>query len=590
MIYTPTAGFEGNDAFTYTVSDGQDTAVGTVSINVLPSSSVIWLPFDETSGSIASDAFGRPIGTLYGFAGTPWVAGQLGNALSFDGVNDGVVLTGNKGITGNAARTIAFFLKANATQTANIHPTMVGWGNGVAQTSGTRCDVNLNPLSNYVLRVEFNDAGVSFTTPTRGDLRGAGWVHCAIVIPAAASMTQITGYLDGVPATATLDPASAGAVLVNTSAIYDVAIGRTGDGTPSTIHGLMDDVRIYPRALSATEIATLAAQTPNQNLADLWFHRYYGTDQPSTGDWYADGDHDGFNTFLEFALGGNPTTNSQAIAPRMPDTTTFIFNRRLTDPPAASYVAEVSPTLETGFWMPLGILSAVPHPELPGFEEITVQVPPATRNFVRLRVTTAITSAAVIADFGAEFPVSALGAGQPYSGTETKAAGWNYMWNPTGVIGTASTYQALVPNKIATFPPDASGGSYPMYTNVNNVAFNAAGQLDFVWGRIALTSVHPGKINGSEDNRAIIAYTIQAGEAGTVSIANSSFAKLSPNGTGVDLDIYVNNTLMGAFSKNAFNSTTAESFDGTLGDLSVGDTVYFTIGNNGDATSDASVP
>jgi hypothetical protein len=29
----------------------------------------------------------------------------------------------------------------------------------------------------------------------------------------------------------------------------------------------------------------------------------------------------------------------------------------------------------------------VPHPALPGFEQVTVQVPPATRNFVRLRVT-----------------------------------------------------------------------------------------------------------------------------------------------------------------------------------------------------------
>jgi hypothetical protein len=70
----------------------------------------------------------------------------------------------------------------------------------------------------------------------------------------------------------------------------------------------------------------------------------------------------------------------------MPDIGSFIFNRRLTGLPAGAYVAEVSPTLQTGSWSPLGVLSAVPHPELPGFEQVTVTVPDAERAFVRLRV------------------------------------------------------------------------------------------------------------------------------------------------------------------------------------------------------------
>jgi arylsulfatase A-like enzyme len=387
VIYTPAAGFAGEDAFTYTASDGQDTDVGAVSIRVIPPNDLTWLPFDESSGTSASDSLGRPIGTLDNFAGTPWVAGVLGNALSFDGVNDGVVLTGNKGITGGGARTVTFFLNANASQTANVRPTMIGWGNGVGLTTGSRFDVNLNHFLSYMLRVEVNNAGVNFTSPTRGDLRGAGWVHCAVVVPANARVDQIKGYLDGQLATAGLDPAGAGATLVNTSAIYDVAIGRTGDTTQRTLHGLLDDVRIYSRALSDAEITALASQTPDRNLSDLWFHRYTGNDQPTSGDWIADTDDDGFNAFLEFALGGNPTTDSQSIAPTMPDTGNFVFNRRLTGLPATAYVAEVFPTLQAGSWSPLGVLSAVPHPELPGFEELTVAVPPADRNFVRLRVT-----------------------------------------------------------------------------------------------------------------------------------------------------------------------------------------------------------
>ncbi|MCU0748605.1 MAG: sulfatase-like hydrolase/transferase [Akkermansiaceae bacterium] len=389
VLYTPAAGFVGEDSFTYLISDGQDTDEAIVSINVLPISNLTWLPFDESSGNSASDALGNPIGTLSNFTGTPWIAGKLGNALSFDGVNDGVVLTNNKGITGGAARTVSFFLNANASQTANIRPTLVSWGTGITPgVTGARFDINLNHTGSYVLRVEVTNAGVNFTTPTRGDLRGKGWVHCAVVVPANATVAQVQGYLDGQAATATLEPSAAGATLINTSALYDITIGRTGQSDqPRTLNGLMDDVRIYPRALSATEIAALASQTPDANLADLWYHSYTGIDQPTSGNWAADGDQDGFNSFLEFALGGNPTANSQTIAPRMPDTGNFIFNRRLAGLPANAYVAEISPNLQTGSWNALGTTSTAPHPALPGFEQVTVQVPTATRNFVRLRVT-----------------------------------------------------------------------------------------------------------------------------------------------------------------------------------------------------------
>jgi hypothetical protein len=209
-------------------------------------------------------------------------------------------------------------------------------------------------------------------------------------------------------------------------------------------------------------------------------------------------------------------------------------------------------------------------------------------------------TAAVIADFSAEFPVSSLGGANPYSGSETPAAGWNYMWNPDGVIGTASGYQSLVPNTVSIFPGAAGGGISPMFTNLGNQAFSDLdaepnGQGNFAFGRVAKTAFHPGVWSGGTvgDIRGIIAYTIQSGEAGTINIINSSFAKLTTNtnsgANGVDLDIFVNDTLVGALSKNGFQSLTASNFNGSLGNLSVGDTIYVTIGNNGNDAFDASV-
>jgi hypothetical protein len=158
---------------------------------------------------------------------------------------------------------------------------------------------------------------------------------------------------------------------------------------------------------------------------------------------------------------------------------------------------------------------------------IPTQTMKLTYSLIGSLLSAGLASAAVIADFSDEFPTSTLGGGQPFSGSETPATGWDYMWNPNGVIGTASGYQSLVPNTIATWP--STGGVSPMFTNIGNKAFNTTDQGNFRYGRVALTSFHPGVwASGTVgDIRGIIAYTIQAGEAGTVSIANSSFAKLT---------------------------------------------------------------
>jgi ferric-dicitrate binding protein FerR (iron transport regulator) len=192
---------------------------------------------------------------------------------------------------------------------------------------------------------------------------------------------------------------------------------------------------------------------------------------------------------------------------------------------------------------------------------------------------------AVIADFSAEFPTSTLGSGQPFGGTEKPATGWNYLWNPSGTLGTAANYQALVANTVNTFPAADGGGIFPMFTKFGNLAFNAGGQSNFQFGRIAKTSVHPGRYVVGKDYRAIIAYTIQPDEAGEIRIDNSSLVKHRIDGfvtNGVDLDVFVNDTPMVALKIDGFESLTAASFNGKLGRLSAGDTIYVALGNNGD--------
>jgi len=393
--YTPRQGFFGTDAFEYTISDGADAASAAVTVEVFSAGDILWLPFDETSGTTASDAGGRPLGTLSGFADTTgcWVPGHWGGALDFDGVDDKVVLAGQKGVLGTAARTITFWINADATQTSGARPTMVSWGavNGTAY--GARCDANLDHTNGYRLRAEFNGGGMDFSTATRSDLRGAGWVHCAIVIPANARFSDVLGYLDGAPATGAYVGGQPSTTAVNTSSGGDITIGSMHDGTGlRCFAGLLDDVRLYPRALTAGEIAALAGQTADEDYRAIWSYRYGGSDMPGESDWAADTDFDGIPAMLEFALGGNPTLPGQGILPYL-DTTAggfgFIFNRRQSGIAASAYLPEYSETLAADSWQALAATpEVIPHPDLAGFDLLSVALPAtgALRGFVRLRV------------------------------------------------------------------------------------------------------------------------------------------------------------------------------------------------------------
>ena len=228
-------------------------------------------------------------------------------------------------------------------------------------------------------------SGVKVTTPPRSDLRGTRWVHCALVVPANATVSQITAYLDGVPATPALEPANSGTVAINTGNANDVTIGRIADATAArAFGGVIDDVRIFPEALDAARIATLAAETPDQNHRSSWHFRYTGNSSP---DWDADTDHDGFGAWLEYALGGNPTAANTGIAPVL-ENGVFRFHRRREGIPAAAYRPVASETMLAGSWESLENFSVTPHPEMPDFEVVSVPLPPSSSpsRFVRLEV------------------------------------------------------------------------------------------------------------------------------------------------------------------------------------------------------------
>lgn len=191
---------------------------------------------DETSGTTATDSAGSNDGTMTGGldAGTDSVAGQLGTALDFDGLDQGIDLGDNYDFAGQPI-------------------TMCGWAkpqNGTAGYVMGKFDVGTSNGS--YLRV---DAG-GWSTGTDGanKVRAAAsadtgvWQHICGVLDPTPAISRL--YKNGVAiAAGTTVPAH----IDNTRATY---IGNRYDNLRDWEGGL-DDIRVYNRALSAADVTAL---------------------------------------------------------------------------------------------------------------------------------------------------------------------------------------------------------------------------------------------------------------------------------------------------------------------------------------------
>ena len=209
--------------------------VGPVAVGQGDPSLVGWWKFDGD----ALDASGNNrTGTLVGDAG--FVPGLLGQALVLDGTGDYVNITGYKGVLGTNAFSIALWVNTK------YGGTMVNWG---TQAGGQRVDFRLDQGR---LRVEHGSGNLQGKTV----LNDGQWHHVVMTVAANSSLSypSVIFYLDGKDdSQTTTDPD-----MFNITANVDVTIGRRQTNTDRILAGMLDDVRIYDRVLTAAEIQTLA--------------------------------------------------------------------------------------------------------------------------------------------------------------------------------------------------------------------------------------------------------------------------------------------------------------------------------------------
>ena len=197
-----------------------------------PTGLVGWWPGEGN----ANDIVGTNNGTLFG--GASFASGEVGQAFSFDGINGVIEVPSSPGLSfgTNAAMTVELWAY-RTTQNAVAH--ILGKRVGCTLT-----DVNYEMVWDDANGLQFNSGlGVGALTGIQLPMRT--WTHLAGTFETGTYKFYINGQL---VATSTGQPLGA----TNSAPLK---IGGSGDC--ALFGGLLDEVSIYNRALSASEIAAI---------------------------------------------------------------------------------------------------------------------------------------------------------------------------------------------------------------------------------------------------------------------------------------------------------------------------------------------
>ncbi len=220
-----------------------------------------WWKFDDGSGTTAADSSGNGnTGTLVN--GPTWIMGQVGQALSFNGVNTWVSVNQSTSLqfgTGSFSASAWIYPTSNTQGTTHIVDNRWSTPYWDVIFSGTgqyiQCSISDTvPNSAYVL-LPNNTVTIN------------KWHFVACIVD--RSTQQMSVYVDGTKYTSGYPDTSLVGNLNNGTNL--VEIGQSQTVPSGYFTGIIDDVRVYNRALSANEIATLYNEglsgggTPSQN-------------------------------------------------------------------------------------------------------------------------------------------------------------------------------------------------------------------------------------------------------------------------------------------------------------------------------------
>ncbi len=236
----PATGLTGSATLTIFVSDGtltnSDSFVLTVQEPPILGLVGHWM-FDEPSGTAALDAMGPNSGTLIN--GPARVAGKLGPALRFDGIDDYVNVPDSGALDLSNRMTISLWFKPS-----QLLNSFSGRKDLLKKLNAYWLILNY-PGSDGKLSFVFNSGSPIVKSATSSWISNT-WYHAAATYDGAQMKLYINGVLEGNVGTAVPAVANAAALQIG------------GNSDHSTYYpGCIDDVRLYNVAMSASEISGL---------------------------------------------------------------------------------------------------------------------------------------------------------------------------------------------------------------------------------------------------------------------------------------------------------------------------------------------
>lgn len=296
----------------------------------------------ETSTSVVSDTFG---------AGVTWSSDVPGpaSAASLSFANGGGVGTNldstATGISGSGAKTITGWIKTTTTAQDAFFGYSPSGGSGPGQDIRMLVNGNGGDTSGK-LRVEVSSGGFEIGS----GLNNGNWHMVAIIINANDGINDVDTYIDG-----TYTTRSAGGQFINTATGNEIFLGTDGNASRH-FAGLLDDVRIFDRALDDTELdALMAAMAVAPPFYPVWIDGFFpGETDPGIIGFDADPDQDGLENGIELLLGTNPALagDAQATTPGI-DGSDFILSFERADESLGALDVTVQLSRDLDVWPPI---------------------------------------------------------------------------------------------------------------------------------------------------------------------------------------------------------------------------------------------
>jgi len=201
--------------------------------------------FDEGSGTTAQDSAGNNTGTLYN--GPSWVTGRAGYALSLDGINDYVEINDNNDLdlTGGEFTLSAWIYPES--YGGGLNGRIIDHGGGSEGSGGWSLLVNDYQNSSN-LRLSTKDENTWNHIYSNINSIGLNtWQHVAVTMGSGTVTFYVNGQIAG----------QASDVPAPTDRNSPVRIGMRATDVLRAFTGVIDDVRMYDRALSYQEIINL---------------------------------------------------------------------------------------------------------------------------------------------------------------------------------------------------------------------------------------------------------------------------------------------------------------------------------------------